>query len=277
MAQLENLKAEKFSNTSKMTQLLSEKDIRNLNFKCIGLNDVGKAQFMRRIDSKYLVPAQWANEFLLRLQQHYYIVENRALLMPEYYSEYFDTNNLSMYLAHHNKRPKRYKVRVRHYLASGDTFLEVKIRTQSGETLKKRIEIQNNALNSLAVENFIKETVPYKLDELSKTLETIFNRITLVSFDFNERVTMDFNILLKNSSQTVNLSSICLIESKRDKYHSSSHLINLLKHSGFRQTGFSKYSIGCALIYKVKTNNFKPLIHQLNQYKNEHALVDASS
>ncbi|MEW5846647.1 MAG: polyphosphate polymerase domain-containing protein [Bacteroidota bacterium] len=277
MAQLVNLKAEKYSNTSNMTQPLNEIGIRSLNFKCIGLNDVGKAQFMRRIDSKYLIPVQRATEFLSSLKQHYYIVENNSLLMPEYFSEYFDTNDLSMYLAHHNKRPKRYKVRVRHYMASGDAFLEVKARTPSGETLKKRIEIHNNTLNSPAVDTFIKKTVPYRLDELTKTLETIFNRITLVSFDFNERVTMDFNILLKNSSQTINLSSICVIESKRDKYHSSSHLINLLKHSGFRQNSFSKYSIGCALIYNVKANNFKPLIHQLNQYKNESALVDASS
>lgn len=256
---------------------LSEEDIRNLNFKRISLNDVGNAQFMRRIDSKYLVPVQWANELLLSLQQHYYVVENRSLLMPEYYSEYFDTNEFSMYIAHHNKRPKRYKVRVRHYKASGDVFLEVKTRTPLGETLKRRIEIQNNILNSPAVNTFIKKTVPYRLDELTQTLETIFNRITLVSFDFNERVTMDFNILLKNSSQTVNLSSICVIESKRDKYYSSSRLIDQLKHQGYRQNGFSKYSIGCALLYNLKTNNFKPLITRLNQYKNEHAMVDASS
>lgn len=259
-----------------MKHPLTEEDIKNLNLKCISLNEVGNAQFMRRIDSKYLVPVLWANEFLLSLKQHYYIVENRSLLMPEYYSEYMDTNDFAMYLAHHNKRPKRYKVRVRHYMASGDVLLEVKTRTPSGETLKNRIEIHNNELNSLAVETFIKKTVPYRLDELNKTLETIFNRITLVSFDFNERVTMDFNILLKNSSQTVNLSSICVIESKRNKYRSSSPLIDYLKHHGYRQTGFSKYSIGCALLYNLKANNFKPLIHRLNQYRNEHAMVDAS-
>lgn len=261
-----------------MKHSLSEEDIRDLNFKCISLNDVGNAQFMRRIDSKYLVPVLWANEFLLSLKQHYYIVENRSLLMPEYYSEYLDTNDFAMYLAHHNKRPKRYKVRIRHYMASGDVLLEVKTRAPSGETLKKRIEIQNNELNSPATEAFIKKTVPYRLDELNKTLETFFNRITLVSFDFNERVTMDFNILLKNknSNQTVNFSRICVIESKRDKYRSSSPLINYLKHQGYRQTGFSKYSIGCALLYNLKTNNFKPLIHRLNQYRNEHAMVDAS-
>jgi len=42
---------------------------------------------MRRIDSKYLVQAEWAFEILSFLKQHYFIVENKAQLMPEYFSE----------------------------------------------------------------------------------------------------------------------------------------------------------------------------------------------
>lgn len=276
-----SLKAGKYTNTSRiMQQVLCENDIRNLNLKTLNLNELGKAQLMRRIDSKYILPAQWANEFVARLIEHYYIIENKTLRMPQYVSEYFDTENFSMYLAHHNKRPKRFKIRLRHYMASGDLFLEVKNRTCSGETVKKRVEVHDHKLDKNLAGMFIEKTVPYRFDELKKTLYTSFNRITLVSFDFNERVTLDFNISLKSTilERTVNLSDICIVESKRDKYSSSSFLVNLLKRNGLRETSFSKYSIGCALLYNhLKANNFKPIINQLNKYVNGNLLADTTS
>jgi len=256
---------------------MNENDIKNLKFNYLNLSDVGKAQFMCRIDSKYLVPAEWAFEILSNLQHHYFIVENKSQIMPEYFSEYFDSHNFAMYLDHHNRRAKRYKVRLRHYRASGDVFLEVKTRTPSGETIKKRTEITNNSIDNPTVEAFVKKTIPYKFDELTKTLSTTFNRVTLISSDYNERVTMDFNILINNSTHVVNLKNICVIESKRDKYNSWSFLVNHLKQHGYRQTSFSKYSIGCALLYNnLKSNNFKPTISKINKYKNENALVVTS-
>lgn len=257
---------------------MKENDIKQIDFNYLNLCDVGKAQFMRRIDSKYLVQAEWAFEILSFLKQHYFIVENKEQLMPEYFSEYFDSSGFTMYLDHHNRRAKRYKVRLRHYKASGDVFLEVKTRMPSGETLKKRTEITNNSIDNPTVEAFVKKNIPFRFNELTRTLYTTFNRITLVSFDFNERVTMDFNIMLKNPTHAVNLSNICVIESKRDKYNSSSFLIDHLKQYGYRQTGFSKYSIGCALLYNnLKSNNFKPIITHINKYKNENALVNTTS
>ena len=52
-----------------------------------------------------------------------------------------------MYLAHQNGRVIREKIRVRTYVSSGLTFLEVKNKNNKGRTDKKRIRVQG--VNSL--------------------------------------------------------------------------------------------------------------------------------
>ena len=52
---------------------------------------------------------------------------------------YFDTDDYEMYRMHHAGRTVREKIRVRTYLDSLDTFLEVKNKNNHGRTKKKRI------------------------------------------------------------------------------------------------------------------------------------------
>lgn len=259
---------------------LTETVIKDIGIASIGLSDVGDAQFMRRVDNKYIIPASEALELLTNIKEHYYIVENNGFLIPEYLSEYFDTQEMTMYLDHHNQRGKRYKIRIRQYAASGDTFLEVKLRIPSGETLKKRIELDNPSIHNPVVREFIESKSPYMADTLQKIMITRFNRITLVANGYNERVTMDFNINLQSATKhtSVNLFETCIVESKRNKYSPGSKISEFLKHKGYRSSGFSKYSIGCALLHDdLKKNNFKAIIHQLKKQYHENTLaVDAS-
>lgn len=259
---------------------LIETEIKDIGIASISLSDVGNAQFMRRVDNKYIIPASEALELLTSIKEHYYIVENNGFLIPEYLSEYFDTQEMAMYLDHHNQRGKRYKIRIRQYTASGDTFLEIKLRIPSGETLKKRIELDNPSIHNPAVREFIESKSPYQADTLQKILITRFNRITLVATDYNERVTMDFNINLQSATKhsSVNIFDTCIVESKRNKYSPGSKISEFLKRKGYRSSGFSKYSIGCALLHDdIKKNNFKAIIHQLKKQYHENTLaVDAS-
>lgn len=258
----------------------AETAIKDIGIVSIGLREIGTAQFMRRVDNKFIVPAGEAMELLTSLKEHYYIVENNGFLTPEYISEYHDTQEMAMYLDHHNQRGKRYKIRIRQYAASGDTFLEIKLRIPSGETLKKRIKLDNSSINNPTVKEFIENKSPYQADTLQKILITRFNRVTLVAIDYNERVTMDFNIHLQCATKhsSVNLFDTCIIESKRNKYSPGSKITHLLKRKGYRSSRFSKYSIGCALIHDdIKKNNFKAIIHQLKKQYHENTLaVDAS-
>jgi len=257
-----------------ISQYITENSLREYGFSSIDLSDVEKAQFMRRIDSKYILPLTDLEQILYSAKGTYSIVENNGQLMPCYNSVYFDTPDLRLYLDHHNRRAKRYKIRTRHYLASNDIFLELKIRIPTGEILKNRLPLGNNDGNDAEINRFISSSCPISPSELTKTLATRFNRITLVSPGQNERVTIDFNLLLSDiqNNKNVIFNNLCIIETKRNKYSPSSMISEQFKRRGIRETSFSKYSVGIAILHgKIKCNNFKPIIHRLlNNYSHEY-------
>ncbi len=242
------------------------------NFSTISLQESEKAQLMQRIDSKFIINTELSRQILNKLANSYFIVENNGQVIPEYISYYYDTLDFKMYLDHQNRRPKRYKIRVRNYCASGDTFLEIKIRVPSGKTIKKRIAATNDELISADITEFVSAKSPYKLRELTKTLETRFNRLTLVAKDFNERITFDFNLQLATPDfkDSKEFSNICIVEVKRSKQKLNSEISALLKYLRIRPMGFSKYSIGCAMLYPaIKSNNFKETLLYINKLQDE--------
>jgi hypothetical protein len=100
-----------------------------------------------RVDRKYLLPERVLEQILS---------ENRELWIPEseagpsggvganssepqrYETLYFDTPDLGLFHAARLQRPSRAKVRVRTYLDTGESFVEVKQRSPRGETTKAR-------------------------------------------------------------------------------------------------------------------------------------------
>ncbi|HRX30566.1 MAG TPA: polyphosphate polymerase domain-containing protein [Tenuifilaceae bacterium] len=236
------------------------------NFSVMDISQTDKVRFMKRVDKKYLVPIDILIKLLPELSRNYSIVVNKEQKTPEYFSEYFDTPEFNMYFDHHNQRNRRYKVRVRYYRASGDVFLEVKLKTPKGETIKRRIPYNENFSTELS--KFISEKTPYKFEELNSTLTTTFNRLTLVANTLSERVTFDFNTKIATplNKNSYTLNNVCIVEIKRDLQGPKSILTDELKDHNIRSTNFSKYSIGCALLYhNMKSNNFKPILLKLKR------------
>ena len=131
-----------------------------------------------------------------------------------YDSKYYDTDDLSFYHNHHNKRTNRIKIRKRNYVESGITFLEIKRKDNKGITHKSRIPINNfNTALSAEGQDFITETVQKPLD-INMSISNRFNRITLVSNNAVERVTMDFNL---GFNGTVMNQNLVIIELKQEK------------------------------------------------------------
>lgn len=242
-----------------------------LDFQRISLKQAQAAQFMNRVDSKYIATVEQVIEMLRHCSEHYYIVENNNLVILEYISDYFDTPDRMMYMAHQNRRSKRYKIRARTYKASGDQFLEIKMKTQTGETQKKRIAY--TGLNSLTQETkaFITENTPFKADELTHTLITKFNRITLVSKTYDERATIDINLSISTPEEIEsNIGTLSVIEVKRSKQKTNSKLALYLKENQIRAMSFSKYSVGSALLIpELKKNSFKPILLKINKILND--------
>jgi uncharacterized membrane protein len=244
---------------------------RTLDFKRISLKEAEAAQFMNRVDSKYITSVEQVVKMLRHCSEHYYIVENNNLVLLDYSSDYFDTPERIMYMEHQNQRPKRYKIRARTYKASGDQFLEIKLKTLTGETKKKRIAYTGTESLTQETKEFIEANTPFDPEDLSPTLVTKFSRITLVSKTFDERATIDINLVISTpDKRESNIKALSVIEVKRSKQKTNSKLALYLKENQIRPMRFSKYSVGSALLLpELKKNTFKPILLKINKIIND--------
>jgi hypothetical protein len=85
-----------------------------------------------------------------------------------------------------------------------------------------------------------------KAPKLTPSIETKYNRITLVSKDSSERLTIDFNIrtidIRDKESKEINLKNLVIIESKSLKRDCKSSNI-MKKHNISSAKSCSKYSL----------------------------------
>ena len=68
--------------------------------------------------------------------------------LTAYDTLYYDTLDLQMYLRHHDRQLRRQKIRVRTYVDSQLTFLEVKNKSNKGRTLQARWESYQSSLKA---------------------------------------------------------------------------------------------------------------------------------
>ena len=175
---------------------------------------------------------------------------------------------------HHAGRCIREKIRVRTYLDSDDTFLEVKNKNNHGRTKKKRITVGGVHTLNEEKENvgpFLSKVAWDRLDEVSPVIENWFNRITLVNYGKTERLTIDFNLRFHHlkSDRRHELKKVAIIELKRDG-NVPSPALDILRETRIKRSGFSKYCIGSALTHSgLKRNNFKERITMINKMENK--------
>jgi hypothetical protein len=98
-----------------------------------------RSALQARIDRKYLVPIERLAELAARLPATWAVLEIDGLRGFAYESVYFDTPDLLTYRQHLQGRRRRYKVRTRTYLDSGDCMFEVKLKGRRDETVKARL------------------------------------------------------------------------------------------------------------------------------------------
>lgn len=236
----------------------------------ISLEEMDSVKLLNRVDNKYVIRLNQLPLILSEIISEYYVltIDNRTIF--GYESLYFDTKESHMFAAHHNGKLHRYKIRKREYTDSKLSFLEIKIKTNTGRTIKERISKEEFSKNlSDTAKVFIKKHTPYQPDQLEQKIATIFNRFTLVNKSKQERVTIDFNLLFKNELKEFALPNISIIEVKQNKVNKQSKLIEVLTKNKILPGGFSKYCYGTALLNEtVKKNSFKPKILQLKKLEN---------
>jgi hypothetical protein len=234
------------------------------DFLPISLPDLDSVKLLNRTEKKFVMHISKIEPLLKSAVSEYRVLQINSHRLLEYSTEYFDTNDNAMYLAHHNGRQNRYKVRKREYMVSGEQFLEVKRRLNNGQTQKKRVELSGNPNDQVYGQSFIGASTPYNLNGLLKKLENKFFRITLASIELKERITIDMGLKFSNGTTNIELPSIIIIEIKKEKAGPPSGFELILHNMGIHGSSVSKYCIGRALLEpELKANLFQNKIRYL--------------
>ncbi len=239
-------------------------------FQGISLQEMDAVKLMNRIDTKYVLNVDVLPEILKKINDNYKLLEIDNQRVFSYNSLYYDTVDNYMYLAHHNGKLNRFKVRFRKYLVNDLCFLEIKLKSKGTRTIKHRTKIESieTDLSEKSI-NYINKYTPFRDHTLQPKISTSFSRITLVSKALNESVTIDLDLNFSANGIGKELGKVAVIELKRDAAVKTSHLLDTLMQFRIFPQGFSKYCIGRALVEnELKSNNFKEKILKINKINN---------
>lgn len=247
----------------------------------ISLDEMEGVKLMNRIDTKYVVAKSMISVILEAAREGYYVQEIEGTRVAMYDTVYYDTEGLDMYMRHHDKQLVRQKIRVRQYVDSSLTFLEIKRKNNKGRTKKKRIVVPGGEIEATtighgkredwSVEDFVKEKSRYEWDELSPRLRTKFHRITLVNKEKTERITMDMDLEWENvvTGERKCYPKLVIIEVKQDGRAVRGEglaVSDILRNLRVHPFKISKYCIGTALTNpSLKQNRFKSKIRNIDK------------
>ena len=227
----------------------------------ITLEQMSEIRLMKRTDQKYLTNLPTLLRLLEMTRDSYYSQEIEGRRISPYATTYWDDSSDLMFRTHQAGHTPRRKVRVRTYLSSDQSFLEVKKKDNHGKTSKSRVPVPSlqAVLEEQAGQDFLQQKTGFSLEHLVPTVGNRFNRITLVNRAKTERLTIDFDIQFYNYKTQLSaaMSNIVVIELKRDG-RVASPILPMLRALRIKPSGFSKYCIGaCVTDPTLRVNRFK--------------------
>lgn len=239
-------------------------------FDSYKLTDLKNANLMNRVDSKFLLPISFLPELLKQMKAHYRVLDIDGKRSFTYENKYFDTPFLDLYHAHHNGKLNRYKVRSRCYVDTETEYLEVKLKNNHKRTIKTRIKLNGSNNQYKQCNEFINSQMSGQITQLEVTQQSGYKRIALANEEKAERLTIDFDLWYstRRGTNKVKLPNFFIAELKQSKKSKRSPFYQLMSKNYIHPVSFSKYCIGCALLYKasIKTNRFKPILTKLETY-----------
>lgn len=247
--------------------------LRLSEFRRVGLDELGGASLMRRVDTKFVFNARSLAELADGLGGSYSLLDVAGLSVHDYLTLYFDTPSLDLFAAHHRGMGERIKVRERRYASTGQLFLEVKRRNNKGLTTKTRVAA--SAFDAAIDPDSVPErqallrvgVAPLADDgELLPSLWNAYRRVTFVRDGHSERVTLDADLTFESGGAKVAVGEVVVAEVKQARLDWSSPFMHRLRAIGARPSGFSKYCMGvCLLRPQVRHNRFKPKLRALRR------------
>ena len=253
------------------------------------------AGLLTRVDRKYLVPLERAQELVGDLTSEARVLDIDGRRRFSYASTYFDTPGLEAFMLAARKRRRRFKVRTRTYLDSGLCFLEVKTRGARGTTVKRRMGYHPDDASRLTGpgRSFVAVclastgvTGPAAAREIAAALRpvlaTTYERTTLHLPDAEARATIDTALTWRrltpgapqalrpahltaaiDDGEPVAVAGIAVVETKNPATPSPAD--RALWDAGHRPTRISKYATGMALLHPELPANrwYRTLTHEL--------------
>lgn len=237
----------------------------------ITLEEMSSIRLMNRIDSKFVTNQTVLLQLLQCTIGKYYAQEINGDRINAYRTTYWDTPEHIFYFDHQCGVFPRRKVRVRTYLESDITFLEVKKKNNHGRTKKTRIQVPSpEELKEAGADEFLEKKVGLTLEDMEPVLQNQFDRITLVNKGKTERLTIDFNIRFTNFETGIKCGTadLVVVELKRDG-NIYSPIKEIIRELRIKPSGFSKYCIGTIMTnHEIKQNCLKPKLRELQKRTN---------
>ena len=235
------------------------------SFEPVSLQDIDSVKLMNRMDTKFLFSIDKLPGILETLISDYFILEVNGVRQSEYRTMYYDSEDFYCYYIHQRGRANRLKCRTRQYVENDKFFFEVKKKDNHKKTTKTRISLKEKSFKlSSQKRDFLDQNVNFDEKEFSDKLMVNYKRISLINKNFTERLTIDTNLSFKNDDDFAEYPKLVILELKQDK-SSVSKLRQVLQHNNIYQSTISKYCLGIASLYPVKTNNINEKIRLINK------------
>lgn len=252
-----------------------------------GLDDLNNANLMSRVDTKFILPISFLAELLQQVKEDYTVLDIDQKRIFSYHNQYLDSDDMRFYQDHHNGKLNRFKIRRRNYLDTNTEYLEVKFKNNKKRTIKTRIKLSEPVPNKMSKQaiaqtttndtcsQFISHEISNKFDDafisqLSVKQQGGYRRIALANEQKAERLTLDFDLWYKKDefNKAVQLPGFFIAELKQNKKSKRSPFYQLMTANNIAPVSFSKYCIGCSLLYgkQLKSNKFKSLLSRINQF-----------
>lgn len=240
------------------------------SFNPISLDEMESVKLQNRTDTKFTFTSVKLIPLLKELSEHYRILEINGIRLSKYETLYFDTPELKLYTLHHNGKLNRYKVRFRTYADSGLNFFEVKFKNNKGRTIKNRVRRKtfHDDIEGKS-EQLLLEKTPLIAGTLKPAIWVNYSRITLVSKQSTERLTIDVGLNYKNNLKKKAFPHLVIAEVKQENTNNSV-FIDLMRENRILSTSISKYCFGISCLYnQIKKNNFNLKIRNINKLHHE--------
>jgi hypothetical protein len=229
----------------------------------ITLDEMANIRLMDRVDSKFVAPVSALPTLLEAMTDCFKVQIINNIRIAPYCTQYLDTPDLKMFVMHQNGQLNRQKIRIRSYVESNLSFLEIKNKNNKGRTKKMRVPVPLSHLTSVEDLNdkkhFLEENSSFGSINLKPSLSNTFKRITFVNNKATERITIDFNLSFQNyrTGKETALDKLMILELKQDGWQHSDFR-DILLHMRIKPISFSKYCMGTILTNpESKYNRFK--------------------